>query len=610
MGSYGKQDQVDIDEEEKTLNLGSFVMTKMLGLMTKRDKEFLGLSLIFSVIQVWLNLRIPKIMGGITTLLSNGNADHSSVISAGLSMLFYAALSLMASSFVVFLSARISCSLGRKLRNELFHKIMSFSQEETAAFGSSSLITRCTGDVVMIEQIVSAGVQIIFYAPAIAVFAIIMMSGTNLIWTVVTLVLLMSMTMLMYFLLHLTRDTIINLQKKTDTLNRVNREHIEGLKIIHAFNAYEYQRKRSLDAIEDLNESVFSLSRITSALLPLGNGIGNLLGILIYTIGAYVIQAAAVTERVGLFSDMVVFSSFAALATMAIMQIVMVYIVFMRGMASQMRIIEVLDKEVRIKDSSDEKCPLKTGTIEFKNVSFRYPGAAADTLKNITFKINKGETVALIGATGCGKTSIMNLIPRMYDVSDGEVLVDGVDVRDYKLAELRSRIGYVPQKSILFSGTIAQNIDFAEGIGFQRTLSHIREAARVGQADSFIEKREGQYYARVEQGGSNFSGGQRQRLNISRAISRDPEIYLFDDSFSALDFETDRRLRKALRESSQNATVLMVAQRIQTIKNADRILVLDKGMIVGEGRHEELLSSCRVYKEIAMSQLPREVGTK
>ena len=579
-------------------------MKLILRFIRKREALLLLLAAIFSLMQTILSLLIPRIMGKVTTMLTTHSGTVSAITKSGLRMLLYAFLSMIVSIIVGILAARISATVSKRMRSAIFHKVMAFSAEEIGAFSTASLITRCTNDVTMIEKLVFASIRIVFITPIMGAVSVYMMLGSNGLWSGTTAVVLVIMAAVLMVLLNRIKPHVENVQSRTDTLNQVSREHLSGIKVIHAFNAYEHQRARAQTAVDSLNESLLAANRIKVALLPFSTTMASFLSILIYIIGAYLIYNAAGEARIGLFSDMVTFSTYAALATAAFAYMIILYISGVQAVASLERVQAVLDAEITVTDPEDaEKPSAPEGTIEFRNVSFRYPGAAQEALKDISFRVEKGQTVAIIGATGSGKTSLLNLIPRMYDCTRGEVLVDGVNVKKQRLRDLRNRIGYVPQRSLLFSGTIAENIDFGEGSGFKRTLRDIKRAAEIGQAREFIEHKEGGYQGRVEQGGANFSGGQRQRLTISRAICREPEIYLFDDSFSALDFKTDRALRKQLRESAGDATMLIVAQRISTIRNADKILVIDEGRLVGEGTHEALLRACPVYREIALSQL-------
>ena len=579
-------------------------MKLILRFIRKREAILLFLTAVFSLLKAVLNLMIPKVMGTITTMLTTHSGTVSAITESGLRMLLYAFLSMIVSIIVGILAARISATVSKRMRSAIFHKVMAFSAEEIGAFSTASLITRCTNDVTMIEKLVFASIRIVFITPIMGAVSVYMMLGSNGLWSGTTAVVLVIMAAVLMVLLNRIKPHVENVQSRTDTLNQVSREHLSGIKVIHAFNAYEHQRARAQTAVDSLNESLLAANRIKVALLPFSTTMASFLSILIYIIGAYLIYNAAGEARIGLFSDMVTFSTYAALATAAFAYMIILYISGVQAVASLERVQAVLDAEITVTDPEDaEKPSAPEGTIEFRNVSFRYPGAAQEALKDISFRVEKGQTVAIIGATGSGKTSLLNLIPRMYDCTRGEVLVDGVNVKKQRLRDLRNRIGYVPQRSLLFSGTIAENIDFGEGSGFKRTLRDIKRAAEIGQAREFIEHKEGGYQGRVEQGGANFSGGQRQRLTISRAICREPEIYLFDDSFSALDFKTDRALRKQLRESAGDATMLIVAQRISTIRNADKILVIDEGRLVGEGTHEALLRACPVYREIALSQL-------
>ncbi len=563
---------------------------------------FLGICGVFALCSIWTDMSIPDQMSKVTTLLQTEGSTVSDVTGNGVRMLLFALLGLLCTVATTYFSARVGAGLAMRVRGAVFDKTLDFSPEDSVHFSTSSLITRCTNDIVRIQTLFAAGAVLIFKAPLTAAWAFSRIVGQNPLWTAAVGVVFAIVLAFIVGIAWLVRPQIRKAQALMDDTNRVSREHLSGIRVIHAFHAFDYQKNRFETVNEKLKEISSRIDRRIALFNPFLDTMTNVLNVAIYCIGAIVIGTAAASDRIGLFSEMVTFSSYALLVMTAFVQLLVIYMGLVKALASIDRISEVLNTEIRIRDGANEEAETAKGTVEFKHVTFRYPNAGDDALTDISLSIKAGQTVAFIGATGSGKTSILNLIPRFYDVTGGQVLVGGKDVRDYKLKDLRNKLGYIPQRSILFSGTIADNIAYGDNGRFRATLTEIKHAAEVGQAKEFIEKKEGGYEAKVSEGGKNFSGGQRQRLTISRAIARDPEIYLFDDSFSALDFKTDRMLRDRLKEVAAGATVIIVAQRIGTIRGADQIFVVDQGRIVGSGTHDTLMETCPVYQEIALSQ--------
>lgn len=578
-------------------------MKTILSYLSKKDRLFLILAIAISLGSIYTDMAIPNQMNRLTEMIHNKSSEVSDVAVQGAWMVGYAFLGLILTLLMMYLSAKVGTHLAMQLRGAVFDKTLSFSMKEMGQFSPSSLITRCTLDITRIQTVFAIGSILIFKAPITAIWAFSRILGKNMWWSISTGAILLVVILFLVFVIIGVIPLVNEMQKDNDRLSKISRENILGIRVIHAFNAFKYQQDRfdvENAALTDVSKKV---SKRTSIFAPFLDAASNFLNIAIYGIGAIVIGSATVGERIGLFSDMVTFSSYALLVMAAFIQLLIVYVALVRCATSVKRVSEVLNCQVEIKDGLEQQEITKSGTIEFRHVSFRYPNTKENALSDINISINKGETVAFIGATGSGKTTLLNLILRFYDVDSGDILVDGRDVRDYKLKDLRNRLGYIPQKSTLFSGTIASNIAYGDNGRFKATLREVIKAAKVGQASEFIEQKEGSYSAKVSEGGRNFSGGQKQRLTISRAIAREPEIYIFDDSFSALDYKTDKRLRQSLKETAKEATVLIVAQRIGTIRNADKIYVIDKGRIVGEGRHDDLMTSCDIYKEIALSQL-------
>ena len=579
-------------------------MLKLLRHLTFKEMLLILICLVLIVVQVWLSLTLPDYMALITRLVqTKANAMHDILRAGSMMMLFTVAI--FAITFITgFFVAKTSSGLAMRLREKVFKKTLSFSMHGINKFSTSSLITRSTNDINQIQMFFMMALKIGIRAPIMAIWAVIKMYGKSWEWTAVTgvfVVLLLAMIGTIYAL-TIPKFTII--QKLTDSLNRVTRENLNGIRVVHAYNAEKYQEKKFGRTNDELTKTSLFTHRLMSFAEPGMQFLLMGLVLSIYWVGTYIINAAPDAARLNLFSDMIVFSSYATQVIASFMILTMILLFFSRATVSAKRINEVLESPIDIVDgtinSSDKR---KKGCIEFKNVCFRYPDAVSDTLHNINFTANAGETVAIIGATGSGKSTLVNLIPRFYDVRTGEVLVDGVNVRDYNQKKLRNKLGYVSQKAIIFRGTVTSNVAYGENGKPKPTKYKIKRAVKIAQAQRFVERMNKKYKAEIAQRGSNLSGGQKQRLSIARSICRDPEIYIFDDSFSALDNKTDLALRKALKKDIKNSTFLIVAQRVGTIINADKILVMDNGKIVAQGKHKDLMKSCPIYIEIAKSQL-------
>lgn len=582
-------------------------MTKMLKRLNGREWLMFAASLVFIVAQVWLDLEIPGHMSEITKLVQTPGSEMAEIWSVGGIMLLCALGSLAASVVVGFISARIAAGFSQRLRSDLFNKVDSFSMEEISRFSTASLITRSTNDVTQIQMLITMGLQVVIKAPVMAIWAINKIAGKGFEWTIATGITLLVLIVMVAVVMVFVMPKFKKMQVLTDNLNRVTMENLSGLRVIRAYNAENYQEEKFEKANEEITSTQLFTSRSMAVLMPVMYLTLSGLSLAIYWIGAYLINAAQMMDKLTLFSDMVVFSSYAMQVIMAFMMVVIVFIMLPRAIVSARRINEVLQTAPTIVDgTADEGKPGMEGEIAFNNVSFKYPGAADYVLQNVSFTAKKGETVAFIGSTGSGKSTLVNLIPRFYDATEGEVLIDGVNVKDYKLEALNNKIGYVPQKAVLFKGTVKSNVAFGDNGRGTPAEEDVKNAVRIAQGADFVEKMDGQYEAEIAQGGTNVSGGQKQRLAIARAVCRKPEIYIFDDSFSALDYKTDRTLRSVLKKETAGVTTVIVAQRIGTIMDADQIVVLDEGKVVGRGTHRELLKSCEVYREIAMSQLSEE----
>lgn len=582
-------------------------MIKLLKNLPKRNWLMMLFAIGFVVLQVWLDLTIPDYMADITALVQTDGSKMADIMAAGGKMLLCAFGSLAATVVVAIISSRIASDFSAVLRAKLFNKVQGFSMEEIGRFSTASLITRSTNDVTQVQMFVTMGFQVLIKAPILAIWAVCKISAKSWQWTFSTGVAVAVLLIIVGLCVSIALPKFKKLQELTDDINRVTRENITGINVVRAYNAEKYQENKFETANNNLTKTQLFTSRTMSFMMPGIQLIMSGLPLAIYWIGAYLINKADMMSKITLFSDMVTFSSYAMQIVMAFMMMVMVFIILPRASVAAKRINEVLDTEATIEDGDkDIKDSGIRGEIEFKNVNFKYPDAEDYVLSDISFSVKKGETLAIIGATGCGKSTVINLIPRFYDVTEGEVLVDGVNVKDYKQKELRNKIGYVSQKATLFGGTVKSNIAYGDNgkDGFME--SDIVDSVYVAQAAEFVEKMDEGYDSYIAQGGGNLSGGQKQRLSIARAVCRHPEIFIFDDSFSALDYRTDRALRSALKKECADATKIIVAQRIGTIRDADKIIVLENGTIAGMGKHDELMKNCEVYRQIAYSQLSKE----
>lgn len=578
-------------------------MIKLFKYLRKKDWLYIFISLCFIVCQVWLDLKIPDYMSEITRLIQTPDSALGDVLVVGMKMLGCALLSMVATFIVGYFVAVVAAGLSRRLREAVYDKVISFSMEEMGRFSTASLITRSTNDISQVQMVIAIGLQASVKAPIMAAWAITKIINKNLAWSAATGVAVAFLLVLITILFVLVVPGFRKIQSLTDNINRVARENLSGVRVVRAYNAEKYQEDKFAKANEELTSVNLFTQKMMAIMMPSMTLISSGLTLSIYWIGVYLIDKAELTEKIGLFSDMIVFSSYALQVIMSFMMLTFTFIILPRAIVSSKRINEVLETKNRIMDGEGCENTQETGTVEFRNVSFHYPDAADDMISDISFKANQGEMVAFIGATGSGKTTLINLIPRFYDATGGEVLVDGVNVKKYKLSELRKKIGYAPQKALLFSGTVEENVCYGADTPDSERLN---EALEISQAKEFVEKLTDNVKSKISQGAVNVSGGQKQRLSIARSLYNKPEILIFDDSFSALDYRTDKILRKELRERSKGSTSLIVAQRIGTIMEADLIIVLEEGRVVGQGKHKELLKSCPIYKEIAMSQLSEE----
>ena len=581
-------------------------MFKLLKQMRKKDWGLILVCILFIVLQVWLDLKMPDYMSEITTLVQTEGSKMNDILLNGGYMLLCAFGSLLAAVVTGYFVAKIAANFSRDLRKRIFDKVEDFSLQEVKKFSTSSLITRTTNDVTQIEMLIAMGMQMLIKAPITAVWAVTKILNKSWQWSALTGVAVVILLSVIGFLIAIILPKFKIVQKLIDKINGITRENLTGIRVVRAFNAENFQEAKfskvnnELTNLQLFNQKKLAIMQPIMYLVMYGLTLG------IYLIGAYLIQDAVLSVKLSLFSDMVVFSSYAMQVILSFLMLAVIFMIVPRASVSAKRINEVLDENIEIQDLvSVSAKPKEVGTVAFKNVFFKYADADEYILKNISFEAKKGETVAFLGSTGSGKSTLLNLIPRFYDATEGEVLVDGVKVKDYKQDDLHDLLGYVPQKAVLFKGTIKSNVAYGEN-GKNITDTKVKEAIHVAQADDFVLKLDDTYDHAIAQGGTNVSGGQKQRLSISRAIARDPEIYLFDDSFSALDYKTDATLRKELKKYTKDATTLIVAQRIGTVMNADKILVLENGECVGIGTHKELLKNCEVYKQIALSQLSKE----
>ena len=615
-------------------------MFRIMKYLSKAEIGQMLIALVTIVGQVYFDLKLPDYMSDITTLVETPGSDMKDIWIAGGKMLLISLGSVACAVVTGYIAARVAASFTQRLRSLEFRKVESFGPAEMSKFSTASLITRSTNDITQIQMFITMGLQLIVKSPIMAVWAVCKIAGEGFEWTVATAIAVVILLVAVVILMAMVMPKFKAMQRLTDNINLVARENLTGLRVVRAYNAEDYQESKFTKANKDLTDTQLFTNRTMAIMMPLMNTVMNGLMLAVYWIGAYLIEAAELTDKLTVFSNMVVFSSYSVQVIMSFLLMSMVFVLWPRADVSAQRVMEVLNTEPIVKNGTKRAADIaktgQTGTVEFKNVSFTYPDSREAMLQGINFKVEKGQTVAFIGSTGSGKSSLINLVPRFYDVSAGQVLVDGVDVRDYDMVALRDKIGYVPQRSVLFKGTVAGNISYGDKPGendaveladtstpagrkrealqlaadaandgklTDEQMSRVKAAADVAQASEFVNRMDGGFDSPIAQGGSNVSGGQKQRLSIARAVYRHPEILIFDDSFSALDFKTDRAVRDALAEEAKDSTKLIVAQRIGTIMNADRIVVLDEGKVVGQGTHKELLENCEVYRQIAESQL-------
>ena len=582
-------------------------MLRILKYLSKAEIGQMLIALVTIVGQVFFDLKLPDYMSDITTLVETPGSAMSDIWIAGGKMLLISLGSVACAIVTGYISARVGSSFTQRLRSLEFRKVESYGPAEMSKFSTASLITRSTNDITQIQMFITIGLQLIVKSPIMAVWAICKIAGEGFEWTLATGIAVVILLVAVVIMMAMVMPKFKAMQKLTDNINLVARENLTGLRVVRAYNAEDYQEAKFTKANKDLTDTQLFTNRVMAFMMPLMNTIMNGLMLAVYWIGTYLIDAAGLKDKLTVFSNMVVFSNYSVQVIMSFLLMSMVFVLWPRADVSAQRIMEVLDTEPIVengtKTAADVAKTGQRGTVEFRNVSFTYPDSREAMLEGINFTAEQGQTVAFIGSTGSGKSSLINLVPRFYDTSQGQVLVDGVDVRDYDLKALRDKIGYVPQQSFLFKGTIASNVAYGDT---DRDDDTVRRACDVAQATEFIDKKQKKYDSGISQGGSNVSGGQKQRLSIARAVYRHPEILIFDDSFSALDFKTDRAVRDALEKEAKDSTKLIVAQRIGTIMNADRIIVLDDGKVVGQGTHEELLDTCEVYRQIAESQLSED----
>ena len=581
-------------------------MLKILKKFKKKEWFLSFFALLLIIVEVWLELKMPDYMSEITKLVQTEGSKMTDIITNGAWMISCALGSLIAAIIVGYIVANVASSFSMNLRKDIFNKVESLSMNEIKQFKTNSLITRTTNDITQIEMVISMGLQLLLKAPITAVWAVLKILNKSWQWSVSTAVAVVILLSVIGILTIIVMPKFKIVQKLIDKINGVTRENLTGIRVVRAFNAEKYQEYKFEEVNNKLTNQQLFNQTMFAILSPVMYLVMNGLALAIYFIGASLINGALMSNKITLFGDMVVFSSYSMQVIMSFLMLAMIFMMMPRAQVSAERINEVLEKESSIKEGTFDNIDTKEiGTVEFKDVSFKYPDAEEYLLKNISFKVNKGETIAFIGSTGSGKSTLINLVPRFYDATDGTVLVDGINVKEYKAETLNNKLGYIPQKAVIFSGSVNFNVAYGEN-GKKKSKKDIEEAIRVAQAKEFVEKMDNGYNTHLAQGGTNVSGGQKQRLAIARAIARRPEIYIFDDSFSALDYKTDAVLRKELKKYTKDATCLIVAQRIGTIMNADKIVVLDNGNCVGMGTHKELLKTCEVYKQIALSQLSKE----
>ncbi len=582
-------------------------MLKLLKNFKKKEWLLAVVCLILIFVQVWLELKMPDYMTEITKLVQTEGSKMSAILKNGGYMLACAFGSFIAAIITGYITSIISSTFSMNIREKIFHKVESLSMQEVKTFSTSSLITRTTNDVTQMEMLISMGLQLLIKSPIMAIWAITKILNKSWQWSAITAVAVTILLATIGAIMIIVMPRFKIVQKLIDKINELTRENLTGIRVVRAFNAEKYQEDKFEEANKKLTNQQLFNQKTFAILQPVMYLVLYYLTLAIYFVGTFLIDNALMVDKIALFGDMVVFTSYGMQIIMSFLMLAMIFMMLPRAQVSANRINEVLDSEISIKDGKmKEDITKEKGTVEFKNVSFKYPDADEYLLKNISFKANKGETVAFIGSTGSGKSTLINLIPRFYDATEGEVLVDGINVKEYSQELLHNKIGYIPQKAVMFNGTVSSNVSYGENGKGEISEEKIEQAIDIAQGKDFVEKMEDKYNTHIAQGGTNISGGQKQRLAIARAIARDPEILIFDDSFSALDYKTDAALRKALKKHIKDTTNLIVAQRIGTIMNADKILVLNEGKVVGQGTHKELLNNCEIYKQIALSQLSKE----
>ncbi|MBR6137122.1 MAG: ABC transporter ATP-binding protein [Bacilli bacterium] len=581
-------------------------MIRLFKNFEKKDLIIILTIIVLVAFSVFLDLRMPEYMSEITRLVQTETSTMNEILIAGAHMIICAVGSLVCTIVVGYFSSLLSARFSRSIRRKIFAKVESFGIAEIKKFSTSSLITRTTNDVTQVEMLLSMGLILLIKAPIMAVWALLKIIGKSGELSLVTGVGVILIVITNMFIIKTVSPRFAKIQKLTDKINGATRENITGIRVVHAFNAEKFEQKRFNDVNEELTGIHLKITKTFALMDPMMNFVMHFQHLGIYIVGAFLIVNSGMIDKINLFSNMVVFASYGMQVIISFLMLTMIFMVLPRAQVSANRINEVLDSEVSIHSGTFDGDTEDVGTVEFRDVSFKYPDADEYLLKHISFTANKGETVAFIGSTGSGKSTLINLVPRLYDATDGEVFVDGVNVKSYDIKALNNKIGYIPQTAVMFTGTVSENISYGDNGKEKPTLEKIKKAIEVAQGKDFVEKMDDKYEAHIARGGTNVSGGQKQRLSIARAIARDPEIYIFDDSFSALDYQTDAKLRRELKKYTKDATSLIVAQRIGTIMNADKIIVLDKGECVGIGTHKELLKSCKVYKEIALSQLSEE----
>ena len=580
-------------------------MIKLIKFLDKKDWIKIGLCVLLTFGSVWLELKMPEYMSEITKLVQTEGSKMKDILINGAYMLACAFGGLLLTVATGYFAATISSDYSMKIRKAIFDKVEDASMQEIKKFKPSSLITRTTNDVTQVEMLIGMGLHLLLRAPITAIWAITKILNKSIEWSMITAAAVIILLTIIFILMKIVIPRFKLIQSLTDKLNGITRENLKGIRVIRAFNAENFEEEKFKETNDELTNTLIYNQKKFSLMMPSMYLVMHTVTLLIYFTGAYMINSSLMVDKLDIFSNMIVFSSYSMQIIISFLLLAMIFMILPRAEVSAKRINEVLDTKITIIEGDFNGNTKEEGTVEFKNVSFKYPDADEYILKDISFKADKGETIAFIGSTGSGKSTLINLVPRFYDVTEGEVLVDGVNVKKYKTKALMNKIGYVPQKAVMFSGDVNYNTSYGESKK-RITKNKIKEAIKIAQAEEFVLKMDKQYNTNIAQGGTNISGGQKQRLAIARAIARDPEIYIFDDSFSALDYKTDSQLRKELKKYTKDATNLIVAQRIGTIMIADKIIVLDEGKCVGIGKHKDLLKTCEVYKQIALSQLSKE----